>query len=705
MRTAVAVIGLACAVTSAHAQSLNIDINSPSGAGSGVPSSSFGAAAGQPGVWNSVAPTGTGPFALLNLAGSVTSVTLSRSGAAVDSMFNSGQTSGDHEKLLDDYQLISGVNPSSTITLAGLIPGLYQVTTYANGVASSSTRSNVSVFPTSSANPQVVGGSLPNNGFVAGTTHSVHTSTINNLSPTMTVTLTPNIGSASLNGIQLRLVTAMAPRLYVDANAVGGNNGSTWADAFTSLQAALAAAASSGGMTTEIWVADGVYKPTTTTDRTASFNLLNNLALFGGFAGGESSLSQRDPIANKARLSGLLGTGSDSEKSYQIVDASNTNATAVLDGFWLENGNCNGLSPFNVGAGVFCVNGSPTVRHCTFSGLKGSVAAAGMYSKFGSPMVSHCRFIGNTATGGAALFHIGPSSISVVNCLFLGNSAGDFGGAVQFFNGGGTVAGCVFSGNTAALQGGAVYLAIASNISFVNCTIANNSTAGSGGGIYLADDSDATVANSILFGNTDTDTNTTVESAQFTSGGPGNIFTLTANAIQGWTGLYGGSGNMALAASPFVDANGSDNIFGTVDDDLTLAQPAGNVCIDAGRNPLVPADTADVDSDLNTAEALPRDAAGNARFADVGAVADTGVGPAPVVDLGAYEVVSLTPPPVCVGDVNGDQLVNGADLSVLLTQFGTSVNPAGSGADFNKDGLVNGSDLSILLARFGASCS
>lgn len=698
-------IGLACVVAPAIAQSMNIDINSPTGAGSGVPSSSFGAAASMPGVWNSVAPTGTGPFTLVNLAGSAVPATLSRGGAAVDSMFNSGQTSGDHEKLLDDYQLISGVNPSSTITITGLIPGAYQVFTYANGVASSSTRSNVNVFPTSSTNPQVVGGTLPSNAFVQGTTHSLHNATINTLSPNLIVTLTPNVSSAAFNGLQLRLVTSMAPRLYVDANATGGNNGSSWADAFTSLQSALSAATASGGVTTEIWVADGVYKPTTTTDRTASFNLINGVSLIGGFAGGETSLSQRDPVANKARLSGLLGTGSNSEKSYQIVDASNTNATAVLDGFWIENGNCNGLSPFNVGAGVYCVSGSPTIRNCTFNGLMGTVAASGMYSKFGSPTISHCRFVGNTATGGPALFHIGPSSINVVNCLFAGNIAGDFGGAVQFFNSSGSVTGCVFTGNVAALQGGAVYLAVGSNISFANCSFANNSTPGTGGGIYLADDSDATIANSIFWANTDTDTKTSIESAQFTSGSFGSFFTLTANAIQGWTGLYGGSGNFALTASPFVDADGNDNTLGTLDDTLTLAQPAGNACIDAGRNPLVPADATDVDSDGNTAESLPRDAAGNPRFADVASVADAGVGASPVVDLGAYEVIASAPPPPCAGDVNNDRLVNGADLSVLLTQFGTSVSPVGSGADFNKDGLVNGSDLSILLARFGTSCT
>ncbi len=72
-------------------------------------------------------------------------------------------------------------------------------------------------------------------------------------------------------------------------------------------------------------------------------------------------------------------------------------------------------------------------------------------------------------------------------------------------------------------------------------------------------------------------------------------------------------------------------------------------------------------------------------------------------DIG-FRVSQLAPPaPVCPADANGDSLVNGADLSVLLGQFGQSV-PANTGADFNGDGLVNGADLSVLLASFGASC-
>lgn len=59
-------------------------------------------------------------------------------------------------------------------------------------------------------------------------------------------------------------------------------------------------------------------------------------------------------------------------------------------------------------------------------------------------------------------------------------------------------------------------------------------------------------------------------------------------------------------------------------------------------------------------------------------------------------------PPACAGDANGDGDTNGADLSVLLGQFGSAVTP-GTGADFNGDGQVNGADLSVLLGNFGCN--
>ncbi len=62
-----------------------------------------------------------------------------------------------------------------------------------------------------------------------------------------------------------------------------------------------------------------------------------------------------------------------------------------------------------------------------------------------------------------------------------------------------------------------------------------------------------------------------------------------------------------------------------------------------------------------------------------------------------------TPAPLCVGDLNGDNAVNTADLTRFLGLFGTMTTPGGPG-DFNNDGAVNTADLTRFLGRFGQAC-
>ena len=47
------------------------------------------------------------------------------------------------------------------------------------------------------------------------------------------------------------------------------------------------------------------------------------------------------------------------------------------------------------------------------------------------------------------------------------------------------------------------------------------------------------------------------------------------------------------------------------------------------------------------------------------------------------------------GDLNGDGIVSGADVGILLVQWGPC--PGECTADFNGDGVVDGADFGILL--------
>ncbi|MCP4795531.1 MAG: hypothetical protein GY885_05160, partial [Phycisphaeraceae bacterium] len=48
-------------------------------------------------------------------------------------------------------------------------------------------------------------------------------------------------------------------------------------------------------------------------------------------------------------------------------------------------------------------------------------------------------------------------------------------------------------------------------------------------------------------------------------------------------------------------------------------------------------------------------------------------------------------------DLNGDGIVNGADIGLFLALWGDVDGPG----DFNADGIVNGADFGMLLAAFG----
>jgi formylglycine-generating enzyme required for sulfatase activity len=60
----------------------------------------------------------------------------------------------------------------------------------------------------------------------------------------------------------------------------------------------------------------------------------------------------------------------------------------------------------------------------------------------------------------------------------------------------------------------------------------------------------------------------------------------------------------------------------------------------------------------------------------------------------------------CVGDLNGDGLVNGGDLGTQLSWWGTVVpaNPVSVASDLDGNGIINGGDLGLLLSNWG-QCS
>jgi hypothetical protein len=403
---------------------------------------------------------------------------------------------------------------------------------------------------------------------------------------------------------------AAGSTLYVDADASGANDGTSWEDAYTDLQSALEAA----GDGDQIWVAEGIYKPTAehggTGDRYKSFQMKNGVAIYGGFSGTENSLEERDWMSHVTILSGDLN-GDDEPYFTNYVDNSYhvfyhppeiaLTASALLDGFTIRGGNANDVGTHTQGGGMFNYGCSPTLVNVTFT-LNRANFGGGMYNDNDSePLLTAVTFAANDGGaqgGGMANFFL--SSPSLTDVVFNGNSATQGGGMYNYYYSSPALTNVVFSGNTAGFEGGGMYNLDYSDPALVNVTFAGNE-AGMAVGMYN-DNSDPILTNAIFWG---------ILTLQ--------IYNSSSTPLISYSDIQGGCPSGAICAHvinldpQFVDAASGDLR-------LQLTSPA----IDAGDNTAVPFN-------------VTIDLLGSPRFVDVLSVLDTGFGTPPLVDMGAYE--------------------------------------------------------------------
>ncbi|MCH7812694.1 MAG: hypothetical protein IID40_01610, partial [Planctomycetes bacterium] len=181
-----------------------------------------------------------------------------------------------------------------------------------------------------------------------------------------------------------------ANTIHVDANVVGGlGNGTSWANAFAVLQDALDAAS----LGDDIWVAQGAYTPseqTSGTDpRTATFLLPDGVRIYGGFAGVEQTLSDRDLGTYVTTLTGDLSGDDDTvgtaENAYHVVTANGVGPGTVLDGFQIMAGNADGwyANLDDHGGGMLVLGAACTIRNCQFVENNSSHRGGGLYNGSG----------------------------------------------------------------------------------------------------------------------------------------------------------------------------------------------------------------------------------------------------------------------------------------------------------------------------------
>ena len=373
---------------------------------------------------------------------------------------------------------------------------------------------------------------------------------------------------------------------YVDDSATGGNNGTDWANAYTDLQSAL------GDTCSEIWVAAGTYKPDAS-DRTKSFVLKDNTAIYGGFNGTETMLSERNLAVNITILSGDLA-GDDSgtndglntsyqENSYHVVLATGgLSINAVLDGFMITGGYANNPSGsptyYENGGGMYNNDSSATLTNLIFSNNYALGGGGGLqiYYSNGTSILTNVTFNGNFAGTGGGLYN-NTNSSTLTNVTFINNHSYSNGGGMYNFWLAPVLTNVTFSGNSADANGGGLYNMSnnGNDPTLTNVTFSGN-TASSGGGLY----------NNTTFSGTALLKNVIIANS---TGGDCVLASGSLNAASSYNLIEDGSNACGLTNNVDNNIVGSDpNLGSLTGSPAFIPLKGGSPAIDAGTNTVCP---------------------------------------------------------------------------------------------------------------------
>ncbi len=497
-------------------------------------------------------------------------------------------------------------------------------------------------------------------------------------------------------------VCCWSDTIYVDANAIGANYGISWENAFTNLQDAFAQAQYCD--CNAIHVAAGTYKPdcnwanpTGSGDQNATFKLINNVAVYGGFPSGGGPWESRNPNVYETILSGDINTPDlNTDNSYHVVTGGDTDETAVLDGFTITGGNG---SVF--GGGMWNYGGSPTVANCKFSknfAVGEPSSGGGMYNDTNSsPTVTNCAFIENSAGLGGGMCNNFDSNPTIASCTFSGNSAvwcwGGGGGIYNGYNSIPTVTNCTFTGNSAANGGG-----MDGGSAVINCIFAGNlaygaagcaPTGGAGGGMRAG--SNTTVANCIFSGN---------RAYSEYGGSGGGIYsdygtTKIANCIIYGNTAWDGNEISGIAEVNYSDVKGDWPGTGNIDSDPCFVELG---YWDPNGTPSDANDDFWVDGNYRLLSVSPCIDTGNPNYSDPNNTTDLDGFPrfidgdcddSNVVDMGAYEFLH--------SDIDHNGSVNFKDFAEFALQWLEDDCGLCSGADLTCDNDVGLDDLRKLV--------
>ena len=291
------------------------------------------------------------------------------------------------------------------------------------------------------------------------------------------------------------------------------------------------------------------------------------------------------------------------------------------------------------GGGIYSTNSQPTLISCVFTGNSALSLGGGMFNGSSSPVLLGCQFEGNhaVATSGMAggMANVGGSSPALEDCLFLGNTAmRDGGGMTNESESRPVLTNCTFEGNSAlGGNGGAIYHFSSGDSSLIGCDLKANTAAENGGGIFVQSNSDLTLRDCLLCGSA-----------------PNQIYGPWQNK---------GGNTIASECEPCPDADND----GICDEDDQC--PGGD-------------DTIDTDSDgtPDCLDGCPLDPLKTEPGRCGCGVVDTAVqgdfNCDGVFDIQDYQAMQAELG-ICPADLNLNGIVDGEDLGLLFSYWGTCV--------------------------------
>jgi len=230
--------------------------------------------------------------------------------------------------------------------------------------------------------------------------------------------------------------------IYVDRDATSGcNNGTSWDNAYIDLQDALTNAQNCL-VVKEIRVAEGSYCPSKRTDPTIpipnsfSFQLVNGVAIKGGYAGvGTPDPDARDIEAYPTILTGDIDGDDDGDVLRVVKAVDGIGSATTIDGFTITKGSeegiycCDGGSP-NISnniikenyCGIYCINDS-------------------------SPEIKDC-LIQDNASAGISCNYCVNSTVKVDNCIIADNISYNYGYGIYGHTANLTVSYCTIQNNS-----------------------------------------------------------------------------------------------------------------------------------------------------------------------------------------------------------------------------------------------------------------